>query len=118
MLYSWLGAGVFFRNSRILSRNSGLGILFKEFRLRILEFLGNSRIRGSCCKKLGSKIFLLRIRWLLRNRLVALFSFKAAALAVGGGRQQLQKFCAEFSRRKPQKKSAKVFAKWLGYARL
>ncbi|MCI6343122.1 MAG: hypothetical protein MR769_00255 [Campylobacter sp.] len=28
---------------------------------------------------------MLRIRWLLRNRLVALFSFKAAALAVGGG---------------------------------
>ena len=25
----------------------------------------------------------------------------------GGGRQQLQKFCAEFSRHKPQKNSAK-----------
>ena len=55
---------------------------------------------------------------------IAIFSFKAAALAVRG-RQQLQKFCAEFfasqsagSRRKPQKKSAKVFAKWLGCARL
>ena len=48
---------------------------------------------------------------------IAIFSFKAAALAVRE-RQQLQKFCAEFSRRKPQKKSAKVFAKGLGCARL
>ncbi|MCI6178725.1 MAG: hypothetical protein MR658_07875, partial [Campylobacter sp.] len=28
---------------------------------------------------------MLRIRWLLRSRWVAIFSFKAAALAVGGG---------------------------------
>ncbi|WP_321114857.1 hypothetical protein [Campylobacter sp.] len=48
---------------------------------------------------------------------MAIFSFKAAALAVGE-RRQLQKFCAEFSKRKPQKNSAKVFAKGLGYARL
>ena len=46
---------------------------------------------------------------------LAIFSFKAAALAVGGGASQLQKFCAEFfasqsagSRRKPQKNRAKV----------
>ncbi|MCI7024274.1 MAG: hypothetical protein MR964_08670 [Campylobacter sp.] len=57
--------------------------------------------------KLGSKIFLLRTRW------VAIFSFKAAALAVRG-RQQLQKFCAEFSRRKPQKKECKSFCKVAG----
>ena len=49
----------------------------------------------------------------------AIFSFKAAALAVGERlRQQLQKFCAEFSRRKTQKNSAKVFAERLGCARL
>ena len=33
----------------------------------------NSKTRGSGCKKLGSKIFLLRTRW------VAIFDFKAAA---------------------------------------
>ena len=48
---------------------------------------------------------------------LAIFSFKAAALAVVGA-SQLQKFCAEFSRRKPQKNSAKVFAERLGCARL
>ena len=37
----------------------------------------------------------------------AIFSFKAAALAVVGA-SQLQKFCVEFSRRKPQKNRAKV----------
>ena len=50
---------------------------------------------------------------------IAIFSFKAAALAVGERlRQQLQKFCAEFSRRKPQKNGEKVFAERLGCARL
>ncbi|MCI7582141.1 hypothetical protein [Campylobacter sp.] len=48
---------------------------------------------------------------------MAIFGFKAAALAVRE-RQQLQKFCAEFfasqsagSRRKPQKNSAKFLQK-------
>ncbi|MCI7014262.1 MAG: hypothetical protein MR878_02595 [Campylobacter sp.] len=35
----------------------------------------NSKTRGSGCKKLGSKIFLLRTRW------VAIFALRVAALA-------------------------------------
>ena len=53
---------------------------------------------------------------------MAIFSVKAAALAVGE-RRQLQKFCAEFfasqsagSRRKSQKNGVKVFAERLGCA--
>ena len=87
---------------------------FKEFSFEILEFcLGILDLRcplnfALAAEKTRLQDFLLRTRW------VSNFYFKAAALAVGS--QQLQKFCAEFSRRKPQKNSAKVFAKWLGCA--
>ncbi|MDY2763331.1 hypothetical protein [Campylobacter sp.] len=46
---------------------------------------------------------MLRIRWLLRTRWVAIFSFKAAALAVGGGVSSCKNFALNFqgvSRRK------------------
>ena len=72
----------------------GLGGIFQEFQIQefqIQEFQNSQGILNSRCPlnfavaavKTRLQDFLLRIRWLLRTRWVAIFSFKAAALAVG-----------------------------------